>query len=108
MAETNYAFIKDGNVTNVAVFDEPTEELLNQFKTEFGLDHIIPATEKTAVGGTWDGTKFILAKPFPSWILNEAGDWEAPIAIPVTEGKFYIWNEDAVLWDEFDFSAPPQ
>ena len=108
MAETNYAFIKDGNVTNVAVFDEPTEELLNHFKTEFNLDHIILATEKTAIGGTWDGTRFILTKPFPSWILNEAGDWEAPIAMPVNEGKFYLWNEETVSWDEFDITAPTE
>ena len=39
MAETNYAFIKDGNVTNVAVFDEPTEELLNHLYEEL-LDSV--------------------------------------------------------------------
>lgn len=100
MTEKNYAFIKNNNVINVVVFDEPTEELLNNFKTEFDLDHIVLATEKSIIGGSWDGTIFIVPKPYASWILNESGDWEAPVAMPVNEGKFYIWNEETISWDE--------
>ena len=41
MANTNYAFIKNQTVVNVAVFDNPTSELLEQFKNEFELDEIV-------------------------------------------------------------------
>ena len=104
MAETNYAFVKNGEVTNIAVFDNPSEELLTHFKNEFALDYIVSAHEqpKAAIGGTWDGTKFTLPSPFPSWVLNADNDWEAPVAMPVTEGKYYTWNEETVSWDEHD------
>jgi hypothetical protein len=104
MAEQNYAFVVDGMVTNIAVFDEPTEELLAHFKAELSLDHIIFAHDepKAAIGGTWDGTKFTLPAPYASWVLNADNDWEPPVAMPVTEGKYYTWNEGTVSWDEND------
>ena len=42
MAEANYAFVVSGNVTNIAVFDDPSTELLNHFKNGFSLDEIVP------------------------------------------------------------------
>ena len=107
MAETNYAFVKNGEVVNIAVFDEPSAELLAHFKNEHGLDYIVSAHNelKAAIGGTWDGTKFTLPKPYPSWVLNADNDWEAPVAMPVNEGKYYTWNEGTVSWDEHDVPA---
>ena len=104
MAEQNYAFVVDGMVTNIAVFDAPTEELLAHFKAELSLDHIVLAHEepKAAIGGTWDGTKFTLPAPYASWVLNADNDWEPPVAMPVTEGKYYTWNEETVSWNESD------
>jgi hypothetical protein len=103
MAEINYAFIKDGEVVNVAVFEYPTDEqLLDYFKGEFSLDNIILATDKTAVGGTYDGTKFWLPKPYPSWVKG-ADDWEAPVAPPEfdeEDPKDYTWDEATVSWVE--------
>lgn len=44
---------------------------------------------------------FIPPKPFASWILNEDTClWDAPVPIPVEEGKFFQWNEDNLLWEE--------
>jgi len=57
MAEANYAFIKNNKVVNIAVFDNPSDELLAIFKAEFSLDDIVLATEDTFIGGTWEGTK---------------------------------------------------
>lgn len=103
MAEVNYAFLKNGEVINVAVFDDPTDEqLLEHFKNEFSLDNIVKATDKTAVGGTYDGEKFWLPKPYPSWIKG-AEDWEAPVAYPAfdeEDPKYYTWDEDSVSWIE--------
>ena len=108
MAETNYAFIKDGDVVNIAVFDDPTPELLNHFKEAHQVDNIVLATTKSAIGGTYDGAKFWLPKPFPSWVKDEAtNDWKAPVARPADavsednpEGKLYNWDEDSVSWVE--------
>lgn len=100
MAQAGYAFIKAGDVVNIAVFDNPSDELLAHFKTEFSLDDIILATEKAAIGGTWDGTKFWLPQPFPSWVKNEeTNEWDAPVAKP-TDDTFYVWDESTLSWKE--------
>lgn len=105
MAEKNYAFIKDGDVVNIAVFDDPSEELLATFIEAHQIDDIIEATNKSAIGGTYDGAKFWLPKPYPSWVKNqETNDWEAPVARPAFDPenpKFYVWDEATVSWVEF-------
>lgn len=55
------------------------------------------------IGYAFDATldAFIPPKPFASWTLNETTcNWNAPVAMPVEEGKFYIWNEETLSWDE--------
>jgi hypothetical protein len=47
---------------------------------------------------------FISPKPFPSWILNENFDWQAPIKRP-TDG-FYSWNEENQSWEQLDLATP--
>jgi len=119
----DYAFIKNGNIINIALFDNPSNELLELFKNDFDCDEIILDPDKKAVlGGTWDGTDFILPKPYPSWILNSDKDWEAPVAMPVyEEGKypeyvdeenfptfvdsFFQWNEDSLSWEKRVYSV---
>jgi hypothetical protein len=59
------------------------------------------------IGYSFDAEKdaFIPPKPFASWILNEETcNWNAPVEMPVEEGKFFIWNEETTSWDEF---VPP-
>jgi hypothetical protein len=100
MAESDYAFIRGNNVVNIAVFDDPSEELLATFKAEFSLDAIVPVTEKSCIGGTWDGTNFWGAKPWPSWVKNETtNEWESPVAKP-TDDKVYGWFEQGGFWVE--------
>lgn len=97
MAEKNYAFIKGIDVVNVAVFEDPSEELLTIFKTELELDDIILATDKAAIGGTYEDGKFWKPQPYPSWTRG-LDEWEPPIPKP-TEGGPYIWNEETTSWD---------
>ena len=54
-----------------------------------------------AIGGTYDPIKdiFISEKPFPSWILDENNDWQAPVSFP-DDGKFYNWDEENTKWVE--------
>ena len=53
------------------------------------------------IGYTYDpiDDAFIAPQPYPSWILNELKQWQAPIAIP-TDEKQYIWNEEKGDWIE--------
>ena len=55
------------------------------------------------IGYTYDAQNdvFYAPKPFPSWVLNNTtADWEAPVAMPVEEGKRFAWNEEAGAWEE--------
>jgi hypothetical protein len=102
MTILNYAFIKNEQVINVAVFEDPTNELLDHFKNEFELDEIVLATHKATIGGTYDGTKFWLPQPYASWIKNEElNEWESPVPYPVIEegsDEFYVWDENTISW----------
>lgn len=40
---------------------------------------------------------FISPKPFPSWTLDVNFDWQAPVAHP-TDNKKYWWNEETLNW----------
>lgn len=42
---------------------------------------------------------FIAPKPFASWVLNEAFEWEAPVPRP-DEDNSYSWDEAAGVWVE--------
>ena len=52
------------------------------------------------IGYTYDSVidGFIPPQPYPSWLLNiTTGLWEAPVPYP-TDGKQYVWDEDAQSW----------
>jgi len=55
------------------------------------------------IGYTYDSARdaFIPPKPFASWVLDEETCfWNAPIPMPVEEGKMFTWNEETTSWDE--------
>ena len=55
------------------------------------------------IGYTYDSARdaFIPPKPFASWALDEETCfWNAPIPLPVEEGKMFTWNEETTSWDE--------
>jgi len=43
--------------------------------------------------------------PYPSWVLNENYDWEAPIPYP-NDDKLYTWDEDSLTWVEVPVEEP--
>ena len=43
---------------------------------------------------------FIAPQPFPSWILDENHDWQAPVPKP-EDGLMYVWNEEKLDWEAF-------
>ena len=51
------------------------------------------------VGYTYDADvdAFVPPKPYASWVLNDAAQWEAPVAMP-DDGQMYSWDEDSQSW----------
>jgi len=104
----HYACIKNGEVINTTIFDNPSEELLSIFVNEFNLDEVVIISDgdflwnKVVIGGTYDGEKFWLPQPYPSWIKNqETNEWEAPVPYPTIEegsDENYIWDENTISW----------
>lgn len=113
----HFAKVSDGIVTQVIVAEpeffetfidsSPGEWIQTSYNTHGGQHpNNTPLRKNYAgVGFTYDRTRdaFIPPKPFPSWLLNDDTClWDAPVPMPVTEGKFYIWDEATVNWIEND------
>jgi hypothetical protein len=98
--EEVYAFIKDGIVFNRAIFDNPSNELLELFKTEHGADAIVNTHNnyRAGIGATYDGIDFTLPCSYNGWVL-ENYEWVPPTPRP-DDGKIYQWNNDTIQWDE--------
>jgi len=82
-------------------------------------EHIGAAFLEKLFGGTWvqtsyNGNKrknyagigytynadidaFVPPKPYASWVLNDAAQWEAPVSMP-DDGQMYSWDEDSQSW----------
>ena len=119
----HFAEIDENNiVTRVLVVADDQEDRGQEFlANDLGLGGTWKKTSYNTVGGvhsnggtpfrknyagigfTFDEARdaFIPPKPFNSWNLNEDTClWEAPIPMPVEEGKIFTWNEDTTSWDE--------
>jgi hypothetical protein len=51
------------------------------------------------IGYSYDGTldAFIPPQPYPSWVLNDKFNWEAPVAYP-PGGVMHTWDEALRDW----------
>lgn len=80
--EKVYAVVKNSVVINTIIFDDPSEELIAYFREEmYNADFIMDVDGDIycAIGGTWDGSKFILPQPDPSWEYDdESRQWFPP------------------------------
>jgi hypothetical protein len=55
------------------------------------------------IGFTYDSERdaFYAPQPFASWTLDdETCLWIAPIAMPIVDGKIYVWDEGSTNWVE--------
>ena len=116
----HFAKVENGVVTQVIVIDQDTLNLghwgdpslwiQTSYNTQGGkhLQNGTPLRKNYAgVGFTYDANRdaFIPPRPFASWVLDEdTCQWSPPTPMPVEEGKFFQWNEDARSWVEF---VPP-
>lgn len=113
----HFAKIENGKVTNVIVVKNedcgggefPSSEPIGQAFIEsldFNGEWIQTSYNSNfrgnfaGIGMTWDGSVFHGPSPFPSWVLNESGQWNPPTPKP-DDGKLYGWDEDAQAWVEF-------
>jgi len=119
----HYAFLDENNiVTEVIVGKDETDTTMDweQHYAEFRPGQRCLRTSYNTVGGVHTGgipfrknyagigysydngrDAFIPPKPFASWALNETTcTWEAPVARPEVEGKYFTWNESTISWDE--------
>ena len=103
MTTKEYSFIKNEEVINIAIFDNPSNDLLNIFKEEHQADLVVESGQYSEVGGTYDGTKFWPKKRFPSWIKDEENHkWIAPTPLPEPDPetpKQYEWIESTLTWE---------
>jgi hypothetical protein len=58
-----------------------------------------------SIGGSYDAVNdvFISPKPYPSWVLDENFDWQAPVPKP---GDDYVWDEDNQQWVQVPTEEP--
>jgi hypothetical protein len=102
MNNVDYAFIKNGIVVNIAVFEKGvTPEILELFKNENNLDAIVLADKNACIQGSYTNGEFIPVPPFPSWIWNKITQtFDPPIPMPLDKG--YSWNEETQQWDTYE------
>ena len=112
----HYAKVINGVVTEVNVVDwetlnieghpwgDPSLWIQTSYNTQGG-EHKLGGTplhkNYAGIGYTWDGVGFAPPQPFASWTKNaDTYLWEAPVAMPVVEGKMFRWDEETVNWVE--------
>lgn len=47
---------------------------------------------------------FIAPQPFPSWLLDENHDWQAPVPRP-EDDLMYVWNEENLDWEPVKYDT---
>jgi len=116
----HYAFLDDNNIVTEVITGIDETELIEGLDTETWYGNFRgQACKRTSyngnirknyagIGFTYDFERdaFIPAKPFDSWILDEATcRWQAPLPYP-DDGFTYTWNEPDLAWELAYFSEP--
>ena len=108
----HYAFIDTDNIVTEVIVGADESELIEGLNTETWYGNFRGQTCKrtsynnkirkqyAGIGYTYDpiADVFIAPKPYPSWVLDDNYDWQAPIVKP-TEG-FWKWDESNLNWFE--------
>jgi hypothetical protein len=109
MNEVTYGFTdEDGILQNTAIFIDGDTITMERVKEEFNAHayYKMNLEKELALIGTayWNGSRFVLPSPYPSWVFNEEiNDWEAPIPMPTfdpEDPRYYEWDEATTSWIE--------
>ena len=94
------ALIKNNEIINcISVSSNISEDSLNLLAIGNGVDHAeIVNNDKMVTGSKKINGKWIMPKPWPSFILDEYGYWVPPIKRPEHGGP-WIWREDLLSWE---------
>jgi hypothetical protein len=112
----HFAKVLDGKVTQVIVAEpeffttfvdsSPGAWIQTSYNT-IANTHTLGGTplrgNYAGIGFTYDQANdvFYAPQPYPSWTLNNATwTWEAPVSMPVEEGKAFAWDESTTSWIE--------
>lgn len=106
----HFAQVKNGVVTQVIVAEQnfintlpdSSDWVQTSYRTVGGQHPEGRPLRKNyaGIGFLYDGVGFYPPQPYASWSLNQDSyTWEAPTPYP-EGGKFYVWNEDILNWDE--------
>ena len=104
----------DGKVLRVTVGDnnDPTGDEGYQWLLDNLGGTWIKTSYNNNIRGTYAGIGysyneaediFITPKPYPSWVRS-GSFWNAPIPMPIEDGKFYQWVEADLNWQEILFN----
>ena len=113
----HYAYLDDNNIVTGVIVGIDETELIEGLDTEtFYGNSAGQVCKRTSynnnIRGTYAGIGyeynaaediFIPPKPFPSWIRT-GSFWNAPIPMPIEDGKFYQWVEADLNWQEILFN----
>lgn len=98
--------VVEQDVIDTGLFGPPEKWIQTSYNTHGGV-HLLGGTplrkNYAGIGYTYDSTNdcFVPPKPYPSWILDgQTCLWQAPIPMPVEEGKYFTWDEDTTSWVE--------
>jgi len=93
------ALLKNDVVIAVLAFPHHSDESMQEAFAKFDYDTVIDlcdVNKEAFLGSVWDGTDFNI-QPYPSWVLNEKKQWEAPYPEP-DDGKGHWWDESRKVW----------
>ena len=107
----HYAYLDENNIVTDIIVGKDETELINGVDTEtyYGA---VRTSYNNNIRGTYAGIGyeynaaediFIPPKPFPSW-ARSGSFWNAPIPMPIEDGKFYQWVEADLNWQEILFN----
>jgi hypothetical protein len=108
----HYAFLDENNIVTEVIIGVDETELIEGLPPEtwYGQfrGQICKRTsynnnirkQYAGIGFLYDADAdvFISPSPFPSWVLNDDFDWEAPTPRPA-EG-LWKWKEETLAWEE--------
>lgn len=98
--------VVEQDVIDTGLFGDPARWIQTSYNTHGGVHSQggQPLRKNYAgIGYTydWNRNAFIPPKPYASWVLNESSClWQAPIPMPIAEGKIYAWDETITNWTE--------
>ena len=114
----HYAFLDDNNIVTEVIVGKDESDLIEgkdpeTWYGEFRGQRCLRTSYNgnirrnyAGIGYRYDDEldAFIAPQPYPSWVLNDDAQWEAPIPYP-EDGVIYQWNEEIVDWEPSQFGS---